>query len=160
MKVLDLQCQHGHAFEGWFGSESDFQSQLSSGLVACPLCGDHQVAKLLSAPRLNLSTSLREPAPAISESTAVAPVEAAHDQHSSTMAQLNQNWMKVVQHVLQNTEDVGSGFAEEARKIHYGEKPERNIRGQVTATESQALHEEGIAVVSLPMPAALKGPVH
>jgi hypothetical protein len=118
------------------------------------------VAKLLSAPRLNLSTSLREPAPAVSESTAVAPVEAAHDQHSSTMAQLNQNWMKVVQHVLQNTEDVGSGFAEEARKIHYGEKPERNIRGQVSATESQALHEEGIAVVSLPMPAALKGSVH
>jgi len=128
--------------------------------VACPLCGDHQVAKLLSAPRLNLSTSLREPAPAVSESTAVAPVVPANDQHSSTMAQLSQNWMKVVQHVLQNTEDVGSGFAEEARKIHYGEKPERNIRGQVTATESQALHEEGIAVVSLPMPAALKGSVH
>ena len=128
--------------------------------MACPLCGDHQVAKLLSAPRLNLSTSLREPAPAVSESTAVAPVVPANDQHSSTMAQLSQNWMKVVQHVLQNTEDVGSGFAEEARKIHYGEKPERNIRGQVTATESQALHEEGIAVVSLPMPAALKGPVH
>jgi len=124
------------------------------------LCGDRQVAKLLSAPRLNLSTSLREPAPAVAESTAVAPLEAADDQHSSTMAQLNQNWMKVVQHVLQNTEDVGSGFAEEARKIHYGEKPERNIRGQVTATESQALHEEGIAVVSLPMPAAFKGSVH
>jgi hypothetical protein len=159
MKVLDLQCQHGHAFEGWFGSESDFQTQLSSDLVACPLCGDHQVAKLLSAPRLNLSTSFREPA-AVSEGTAVVPVAPVHDQHSSTMAQLNQNWMKVVQHVLQNTEDVGSGFAEEARKIHYGEKPERNIRGQVTVSESQALHEEGIAVVSLPMPEALKGPVH
>jgi hypothetical protein len=76
------------------------------------------------------------------------------------MTPLNQTWMKVVQHVLQNTEDVGSGFAEEARKIHYGEKPERNIRGQVTASESQALHEEGIAVVSLPIPEALKGPVH
>jgi len=159
MKVLDLQCQHGHAFEGWFGSESDFQTQLSSDLVACPLCGDHQVAKLLSAPRLNLTTSVREPA-AVSEGTAVVPVAPVHDQHSSTMAQLNQNWMKVVKHVLQNTEDVGSGFAEEARKIHYGEKPERNIRGQVTASESQALHEEGIAVVSLPMPEALKGPVH
>ena len=159
MIVLDLQCQHGHAFEGWFGSESDFQTQLSSDLVACPLCGDHQVAKLLSAPRLNLSTSFREPA-AVSEGTAVVPVAPVLDQHSSTMAQLNQNWMKVVQHVLQNTEDVGSGFAEEARKIHYGEKPERNIRGQVTVSESQALHEEGIAVVSLPMPEALKGPVH
>jgi hypothetical protein len=160
MKVLDLQCQHGHAFEGWFGSESDFQTQLSSGLVECPLCGDHQVAKLLSAPRLNLSTSLREPALATSENTAVEPAAPAPDPNSATMAQMNQAWMKVVQHVMQNTEDVGSGFAEEARKIHYGEKPERNIRGQVTATESQALHEEGIAVVSLPIPAALKGSVH
>ena len=160
MKVLDLQCQHGHAFEGWFGSESDFQTQLSSDLVECPLCGDHQVAKLLSAPRLNLSTSLREPALATSENTAVEPAAPAPDPNSATMAQMNQAWMKVVQHVMQNTEDVGSGFAEEARKIHYGEKPERNIRGQVTATESQALHEEGIAVVSLPMPAALKGSVH
>ena len=160
MKVLDLQCHNGHAFEGWFGSENDFQTQLASNLVACPLCGDHQVAKLLSAPRLNLSTTLREPVPAASESTAVAPVAPANDPDSRTMAQLNQTWMKVVQHVLQNTEDVGSGFAEEARKIHYGEKPERNIRGQVTATESQALHEEGIAVVSLPIPAALKGSVH
>ena len=124
------------------------------------MCGDHHVAKLLSAPRLNLSTSLREPMPAVSDSTAVVPVPPANDQQASTMAQLNQTWMKVVQHVLQNTEDVGSGFAEEARKIHYGEKPERNIRGQVTATESQALHEEGIAVVSLPMPAAIKGSVH
>lgn len=160
MKVLDLQCQHGHAFEGWFGSENDFQGQLASGLVECPLCGDHQVTKLLSAPRLNLNTSLREPAPVLSESTAVAPVETTRDQPAITMAQMNQAWMKVVQHVLQNTEDVGAGFAEEARKIHYGEKPERNIRGQVTPKESQALHEEGIAVVSLPMPAALKGSVH
>ena len=160
MKVLDLQCQHGHAFEGWFGSESDFQTQLSSDLVECPLCGDHQVAKLLSAPRLNLSTSLREPALATSENTAVEPAAPAPDPNSATMAQMNQAWMKVVQHVMQNTEDVGSCFAEEARKSHYGEKPERNIRGQVTATESQALHEEGIAVVSLPMPAALKGSVH
>jgi hypothetical protein len=160
MKVLDLQCQHGHAFEGWFGSETDFQTQLSSGLVECPICGDHQVTKLLSAPRLNLSTSLREPAPVVSDTTAADTATPPPDAQTTTMAQLNQTWMKVVQHVLQNTEDVGAGFAEEARKIHYGEKPERNIRGQVTAKESQALHEEGIAVVSLPIPAALKGPVH
>ena len=160
MKVLDLKCAHQHVFEGWFASEDDFQSQLTRDLVQCPLCGDAVISKQLSAPRLNLSTSLRESAPMSSESTAVERVEPAHEQTSTTMAQMNQAWMKVVQHVLQNTEDVGAGFAEEARKIHYGEKPERNIRGQVTATESQALHEEGIAVVSLPMPAALKGSVH
>ena len=55
MKVLDLQCQHHHSFEGWFGSEDDFQSQNARLLVECPFCGDHQITKMLSAPRLNLS---------------------------------------------------------------------------------------------------------
>jgi hypothetical protein len=160
MKVLDLQCQHGHAFEGWFGSEGDFQAQLARGLVQCPLCGDREVTKLLSAPRLNLSTSMREPLPTVSDSASAETPPPPQDSGVATMAQLNQAWMKVVQHVLQNTEDVGAGFAEEARKIHYGEKPERNIRGQVTPAESESLIDEGIAVVSLPMPAALKGPVH
>ena len=160
MKVLDLQCQHGHSFEGWFGSESDFQGQLARGLVECPLCGDSKVTKLLSAPRLNLSTSLREPLPAVSETAPAEPAASTVVEGQPTMAQLGQAWMKVVQHVMQNTDDVGSGFAEEARKIHYGERPERNIRGQVTPAESQSLLEEGIPVVSLPMPAALKGPVH
>ena len=54
MKVLDLHCRHNHAFEGWFGSEQDFQSQLQRGLLTCPLCGDAQVSKALSAPRINL----------------------------------------------------------------------------------------------------------
>jgi hypothetical protein len=160
MKVLDLQCQHGHSFEGWFGSESDFQGQLARGLIECPLCGDIKVTKLLSAPRLNLSTSLREPLPSANEPAVAEPVASSAVEATPTMAQLGQAWMKVVHHVLQNTDDVGTGFAEEARKIHYGEKPERNIRGQVTPAESQSLMEEGIPVVSLPMPAALKGPVH
>jgi len=60
MKVLNLQCAHQHDFEGWFGSEDDFQSQLARGLVECPLCGDRQITKQLSAPRLNLSTSRGE----------------------------------------------------------------------------------------------------
>ncbi|MFY7906729.1 MAG: DUF1178 family protein, partial [Burkholderiaceae bacterium] len=61
MKVLDLQCGQQHVFEGWFGSEDDFQSQLARGMVACPMCGDAAVTKKLSAPRLNLNTSRGEP---------------------------------------------------------------------------------------------------
>jgi len=57
MKVLDLQCAQHHVFEGWFGSEDDYQSQLTRGLVTCPMCGDVDVTKKLSAPRLNLSTA-------------------------------------------------------------------------------------------------------
>ncbi len=74
--------------------------------------------------------------------------------------QLQANWLKVVQQVLANTEDVGSQFADEARKIHYGEAKERNIRGQVSVDESMALLDEGIPVVPLMVPAALKGSVH
>jgi hypothetical protein len=66
----------------------------------------------------------------------------------------------MVQHVVANTEDVGQGFAEAARKMHYGETEERNIRGQVSMEETRLLLEEGIAVMPLPMPAALKGSVH
>lgn len=57
MKVLDLQCSQSHQFEGWFASEGDFQTQLSRGLVECPMCGQVEVSKRLSAPRLNLLSS-------------------------------------------------------------------------------------------------------
>jgi hypothetical protein len=70
-----------------------------------------------------------------------------------------QAWLQMVKHVLTHTEDVGGQFAEEARKMHYGETPERAIRGQVSREETSALLEEGIQVMPLPMPAAIKGPV-
>ena len=69
-------------------------------------------------------------------------------------------WLKAVDHVLQNTEDVGESFPEEARRIQYGESAHRGIRGQATAHERAALAEEGIEVMALPLPAGLKGPAH
>jgi hypothetical protein len=73
--------------------------------------------------------------------------------------QLQAAWMKAVKEVMAQTEDVGERFTEEARKIHYGEAEDRGIRGQATREEAQALEEEGIQVLALPIPAALKGPV-
>lgn len=151
MKVLNLQCMHGHGFEGWFASEDDFQDQLGRGLVECPLCGDHAVQKLPSAPRLNLGAQ----APA-----AAAPAEPAkRDVVLSPEQAMQAAWMKMVRHVVANTEDVGERFPEEARRMHYGETGERAIRGQASAEEAQALVEEGIGVLPLPIPKALKGPV-
>jgi hypothetical protein len=147
MKVLDLHCAHRHSFEGWFASEDDFQGQLARGLVECPMCGDQQIVKRLSAPRLNLGRSTEPAAP---RQEVLAP---AADQN------LQAAWMKMVRHVISNTEDVGETFPEEARKIHYGESPERAIRGQATADETAELIEEGIAVLPLPVPRALKGPL-
>jgi hypothetical protein len=144
MKVLNLQCSHGHDFEGWFASEDDFQGQLARGLVECPLCGDTGVTKMLSAPRLNLGAA--QPAP-------------RQEVMSAPDASLQAEWLKMVRHVMANTEDVGERFAEEARRIHYGESDERGIRGQASREETEALVEEGISVLPLPIPKALKGPL-
>ena len=72
---------------------------------------------------------------------------------------LQSQWLKVVRQVMSSTEDVGDRFAEEARRIHYGEVEERGIRGRASSEDAEALREEGIAVVALPLPDALKGPV-
>ncbi len=140
MKVLDLRCTNGHGFEGWFASDEEFMAQNGRGLVECPLCADRVVSRTPSAPRLNLSGA-REP---------VAKPQAAD---------LQAAWLETVRRVVANTEDVGERFAEEARRIHYGEEPARGIRGQVTPQEREALREEGIETMSIPLPAALKGPV-
>ena len=142
MKVFNLQCDSGHAFEGWFASEDDFSSQQARDLIECPLCGAKHVSRMPSAPRLNLSVSR--------ESVEVSP------EHATVEAM----WMKAVRHVLENTEDVGERFAEEARRIHYGEVEGRGIRGRATPEERRALDDEGIEVFALPVPSALKGPAH
>ncbi len=72
---------------------------------------------------------------------------------------MQSQWLRAVRHVMSSTEDVGERFAEEARRIHYGEVEERGIRGRASADDAAALREEGIDVMALPLPHALKGPV-
>ena len=170
MKVLDLQCGQAHGFEGWFGSEEDYQSQRARGLVSCPLCGDAQIVKLPSAPRLNLGATAPAPSPAAAEPSSggaapgLAPVTLPAQAHSNepahlTLQQMQAALMHAVRHVMAHTEDVGTQFADEARKMHYGEAQERGIRGQVTREETEALLDEGIEVLALPMLESLKGPL-
>jgi hypothetical protein len=172
MKVLDLQCQHAHSFEGWFGSEDDFQSQLARGLVECPLCGDATITKKLSAPRLNLSAS-REVAVAVAQDAtdSVSSRAVATDSNSQENTkdpvlqamlqdpQFQAAYLHMARKIMANTEDVGNQFAEEARKIHYGEAKERGIRGQASHDERMELLDEGIDVMPLPLPKALKEPL-
>lgn len=158
MKVLDLQCTQQHVFEGWFASEDDFQSQLSRGLVSCPLCADTAVSKMLSAPRLNLGAG-REALPAPEPSSEAVQAEPQVSSVSEVMpepAQLQAALLKMVRHVVAHTEDVGQKFAEEARKMHYGDAEHRNIRGQASPEETKELLDEGIAVMPLPLPDVLK----
>lgn len=145
MKVLDLQCSHGHVFEGWFASDDDFASQCSRALVQCPMCGDPSVSKKLSAPRLNLGASR--------EGTGHAVEVVTQDAATPSLAAA---WMAFARHVVANTTDVGDNFAEEARRMHYGETEARAIRGKTTVDEAHALVEEGISVIPLPLPEAAK----
>ena len=175
MKVLDLQCAHGHSFEGWFGSQDDYDSQRARGLVSCPVCNDSDITKKLSAPRLNLGYGIapeqevapRDAVPGGAQLPAKALAPEASSPvpnsdlalNSETLSQMQAAMMKMVRHVMANTEAVGSQFAEEARKIHYGEREERNIRGQATREQTEALIDEGIDVIPLPVPENLKGPL-
>ena len=147
MKVLNLQCAHQHDFEGWFASEDDFHQQLERGLLSCPLCGDAQVRKMLSAPRLNLGRA-REEAPA-----GDGMVEMGRTAPGS---ELQGRLLRAVRELMSKTEDVGERFADEARAMHHGEMAQRNIRGRTTPEVAMELIEEGIDVMPLPALPALK----
>ncbi len=139
MIVFNLICPDQHGFEGWFASSEGFERQLESGLVSCPICGDANIRKALSAPRLNLG-AVAEAAPA----TASADASQAY---LGTQPMLMQQFKRFI---LSHTENVGAEFAETARRMHYGEESHRNIRGKVSADEAAELRDEGIHAVNLP----------
>lgn len=164
MKVLDLRCAQDHAFEGWFAGETDFQDQLQRGDVQCPLCGDSKVHKMLSAPRINLGARAPLPlhesgalhsnaAPATSADSLIQTVTAPSRPQPTTPERA---WLQWARRMVAQTEDVGPKFAQEARRMYHGEAPERAIRGQASAQETVELLEEGIAVLPLLLPDAVK----
>jgi hypothetical protein len=184
MKVLDLGCEMGHVFEGWFGSEDDYVDQRGRGLLTCPVCSSSVVSKRLSAPRLNLgavgpegsapsgesdASKQRALAQNVSKPAGDVPVASGPSESWSLQGAMlaaaaadpgfAKAWMAMAKRVLSNTTDVGEKFTEEARKMHYGETQERGIRGQATAQQAMELLEEGISVMPLPLPDALKGPL-
>ena len=153
MKVLDLQCASAHTFEGWFASEQDFVDQCAQSYIQCPMCGDASITKKLSAPRLNLAAKRAQPTGEEPAAQTELALPAKQDQALATA------WMELARKVVANTTDVGDQFAEEARKMHYGEAEERGIRGKATVQETRELVEEGIAVMPLVLPESLKGPL-
>ena len=136
MIVFDLICTDQHRFEGWFASGEDFASQKSRGLLACPVCGGAHVEKLPAA-------KIRK------QSEPAAPAQASATQPSDAV---RVDVSRIIDYILMHSEDVGKGFAEEARKIHYQETPQRSIRGVASRAEAEDLREEGVPVFSLPIP--------
>lgn len=142
MIVYDLHCKAGHRFEGWFGSAKDFVSQKKRGLLSCPTCGGTSVERGLSAPRIN--TGAQEPKP--------APQKTPEMEGKDPFAVAQMLYSRMLDEILTKSEDVGSNFPDEARKIYYNESPGRAIRGQATQAEHDALVDEGIPVARFPIP--------
>ena len=153
MKVMDLRCSLGHGFEGWFASEADYDSQRERGLLDCPVCGNADLKRLPSAPRLNLSGA-RAPEAAAPPAVSSAVAATAPPAHAAAA-----RFVEAVAELLKNTQDVGPRFAEEARRIHYGESEAKAIRGQTTPQEREALADEGIEVFTLPLDPTSKTPL-
>ena len=145
MKVFNLRCGSGHSFEGWFGSEADYDGQLERGLLECPLCANPQVARVPSAPRLNLNVSPNEGL----STDAVA--NHAQDSDGRVLAALRQ--------LIQQSQDVGPRFADQARRMHNGELQPRAIRGEATAKQFEELLDDGVPVLPLPNIPGLKEPL-
>ena len=150
MIVFDLGCDNEHRFEGWFSSSEDYERQQKEQLLSCPLCGSQTVHRLVTAARLNTGHA-GQPAD--------APQGAAGD--AAQYANFDPaKVLRLISRIVENTEDVGRAFPEEVRRIHYREAPERHIRGTASAKEVSALREEGIDVVSLPVPPHLANKPH
>lgn len=159
LKVFDLQCEQGHVFEGWFGSDDSFESQQARGLLSCPVCNSQKVVKKLTASRISRSRDrhLPEPSatssssvPAALPSTALSKDRPLAAPDTEQLAQLQAQILHKVREIVRNTENVGPRFAEEALRMHNGETAERAIRGTATPAEREALAEEGVTVLPIP----------
>ena len=150
MIVFDLGCDNDHRFEGWFASSGDFERQQKESLLSCPLCGSPHINRLLTAARLNTG---RAEAPAGEQTE---PAAGAVQYANFDTARM----LRLISHIIDNTDDVGRAFPEEARKIHYKESAERHIRGTASPQEVDALRDEGIEIVALPLPEHLANKPH
>ena len=160
MIKYQLICDKSHEFEGWFGDSAAFESQQESGLLTCPVCGSADVRRALMAPNLaspkTRKTDLAEKQPsaqpepqpqpqAPQQASAALPPAAARK-----MQELMSEMRALQTRIREECRDVGNDFAEEARKIHYGEVEPEGIYGQATAEEREALDEEGIEIMDMP----------
>ena len=157
MKVYNLACPLEHHFEGWFASEEDCLTQQGKGMLACPVCDSTEITRMPSAPHIAKSTSTDLTVSQADSSHLSGDVVALTGaDHSHLEARVQAAFLQGMRELMGKSEDVGTSFAEEDRKIHYKESPERSIRGQTTLDEAEALREEGIDVLAMPMIPVLK----
>ena len=158
MITFDLACNQHHRFEGWFRNREDFDAQLAGGLIACPLCGSSRVKKQLSAVSVHVG---RHSAPALPPPAAptgnppdcpASPPAVAASALGSTGLPTKPFFQALTQFLETQFEDVGSRFADEARKVESGKAVARNIRGTTTPEEEAELREEGVEFLKVAVP--------
>ncbi len=159
-----LVCDDGHEFESWFASSNTYDTQVKRGLVDCPFCGSIKISKALMAPQVSTSRKKEARRQAAFEShvqQVIAQTPAAPDGSNAAKAgpvalldkdhrKLREAIRELHDKVSENTVDVGDKFAEEARKIHDGEAPQRGIRGRASLEEAKELWDDGVPVLPLP----------
>lgn len=132
---FSLVCEHDHDFDGWFRNGNDFDSQQKRGLISCPACGSAKVGKALMAPAVSTGRN--------KESLALA----MNDEQRRALTQLK----TLADKARENADYVGDRFADEARKIHFGEAEARGIYGEATPDEARGLAEDGVEFMPLPV---------
>jgi hypothetical protein len=156
MMHYQLRCGRDHEFDGWFKDSAGFDRQAARGLIECPTCGDTKVSRALMAPALGRHAAAPpEPAPAAppaaAPTDAPAPAEAKQASVAGRMPDhLRATLQRLRSEVERNCDYVGPRFAEEARRIHTGEAPQRGIYGETTPEQAEALAEEGIDFSRIP----------
>ncbi len=142
-----LQCREAHGFDGWFRDSAAFEAQAARGLIACPTCGDTNVARALMAPALAKGAALPAPLPPPQPAPAGKPVAVAGGGMPDHLRAMLQRMRAEVERTC---DYVGADFADEARRIHSGESEKRGIYGEATPEQAEALAEDGIEVARIP----------
>ncbi len=142
MILYDLKCRKDHVFETWFRDSASYDEQVAAGAIACPTCGSRKIQKALMAPRLAKGGRGKEHVEAGMPTIAV--------KETADSAELMGQLRELRQKVEENCDYVGGEFAEEARKIHYGEQDPRNIYGETSDEQAKELHEEGVTFNRIP----------
>ncbi|WP_020593218.1 DUF1178 family protein [Kiloniella laminariae] len=132
MILFDLKCENGHVFETWFKDSAAFRSQSDQGIISCPNCASTSVSKALMAPNVSLAKSEKK--------------TKSHDD----LAKVQKFLAQAQKTVEENFDYVGKDFAQEARKIHYGESDKTNIYGEASEVDAKELKEEGVAFSQIP----------
>lgn len=137
MILYTLHCSGDHAFEAWFRDSAAYGEQAAAGAILCPVCGDTEIGKAPMAPRIARGGRDK------------GGKETAKYAHATT-PDTREALRELRRQVEENSDYVGEEFAEEARKIHYGESDERNIYGETSDDEARELNDEGIKVGKIP----------